>query len=107
MWKFPIFSPTFIFKFLKNIILFFRDLTNGPGKLTKALLLDKTYNGFCLTRKDADIYLIDNPGYKFKTMVSKRINIDYAEEWVEKPWRFYIKDNEYVTISLKEDEELN
>ncbi len=59
-----------------------------------------------MTDKDAEVYLIDNPGYKFETMVSRRINIDYAEDWVDKPWRFYIKDNEFVTICLKEDEKL-
>jgi DNA-3-methyladenine glycosylase len=26
-----------------------------------------------------------------------RIGIDYAEEWVEKPWRFWIKGNEFVS----------
>jgi len=29
--------------------------------------------------------------------VSKRMNIDYAEEWIDKPWRFFIKDNEFVS----------
>ena len=26
-----------------------------------------------------------------------RIGIDYAEEWVDKPWRFWIKGNAYVS----------
>lgn len=29
--------------------------------------------------------------------VSRRVNIDYAEEWVDTPWRFFIKNNTYVS----------
>jgi len=84
-----------------------KDLTNGPAKLTKAIQIDKAFNGFDLTQKDAAVYLIENDGYKFETMVSKRVNIDYAEEWIEKPWRFYIKDNDFVTLKFKTDKTLN
>ena len=82
-----------------------RDLTNGPAKLTKAIQIDKSFNGFDMTKPDAEVFLVDG-GYKFETMVSKRINIDYAEEWIEKPWRFYIKGNDFVTVTLKTDKPL-
>ncbi len=26
-----------------------------------------------------------------------RVGIDYAEEWIEKPWRFWLKDNPFVS----------
>jgi DNA-3-methyladenine glycosylase len=26
-----------------------------------------------------------------------RIGIDYAEEWIEKPWRFWVRNNPYVS----------
>jgi DNA-3-methyladenine glycosylase len=26
-----------------------------------------------------------------------RIGIDYAEKWIDKPWRFWVKDNAYVS----------
>jgi len=26
-----------------------------------------------------------------------RIGIDYAEEWIDKPWRFWIRNNTYVS----------
>ena len=26
-----------------------------------------------------------------------RIGIDYAQEWITKPWRFWIKNNTYVS----------
>jgi DNA-3-methyladenine glycosylase len=33
----------------------------------------------------------------FKIGISKRINIDYAAEWRDKLWRFYIENNSYVS----------
>ena len=33
-----------------------------------------------------------------KIIESKRINIDYAEEAKDYLWRFYIKDNKYVSV---------
>jgi len=33
----------------------------------------------------------------FEIVTTTRINIDYAEEAVDFPWRFYIKDNPYVS----------
>ena len=74
-----------------------KDLTNGPGKICKAIEIDKSFNGFDL-RKKGGIYLIDNPGYTFEMGISKRINIDYAEEWKDKLWRFFIKGNEFVSV---------
>ena len=29
--------------------------------------------------------------------MSRRVNIDYAEEWIDKPWRFFVKNNTYVS----------
>jgi DNA-3-methyladenine glycosylase len=26
-----------------------------------------------------------------------RVGIDYAEEWVTKPWRFWVRDNPFVS----------
>jgi len=71
-------------------------LTNGPGKLCMALGLTKQQNGLDLTSDE--LYIV-RP-HKFKTLdivTTKRINIDYAEEAVHYPWRFYIKDNPYVS----------
>jgi DNA-3-methyladenine glycosylase len=32
-----------------------------------------------------------------RIMSGPRIGIDYAEEWMDKPWRFWIKDNPFVS----------
>lgn len=75
------------------------DLTNGPGKLCKALHIDKALNAMPVTTLGA-LYIAE--GDKPKHIVcDKRINIDYAEEYREKEWRFYIKDNKFVSVLKK------
>ena len=73
-----------------------KDLTNGPGKLTKALGITKEDNGEDLIN-GTNIWLEDD-GYKIKDIIeTTRIGIDYAEEDALKLWRFYIKDNIFVS----------
>lgn len=70
------------------------NLTNGPGKLTKALEIDKNLNGKNLF--DEQIYIIDGDK-DFEIETDVRIGIDYAKEAKDYPYRFYIKDNLYVS----------
>lgn len=72
-----------------------QDLSNGPGKVGGCLAIDKNHNGVDLTN-GGDFYLIDNPA-TYEIEASKRINIDYAEEWKDMMWRFTIKGNSYVS----------
>lgn len=72
-------------------------LTSGPGKLTKALGIDRTFNGKSLL--DNEIW-IDDPGTKVaikSIAVSERIGIDYAGEDARLPWRFSLKENRFVS----------
>jgi DNA-3-methyladenine glycosylase len=72
------------------------NLTNGPGKLCIAMGIDQS-----LDRAD----LLGNRVWleEYQTIPSARISkgprigIDYAEDWVDKPWRFWIRDNSYVS----------
>jgi DNA-3-methyladenine glycosylase len=77
---------------LKNII----NLVNGPGKVGKALNIDRSHNAVDLCHSK-EIFLIDDPDFKFEIDRSTRININYAEEYKYKPWRFYIKNNPFVS----------
>ena len=73
-----------------------KDISNGPGKLTKALGITREDNGADLTAGE-NLWLEDD-GYKVKNIVETiRIGIDYAEEDALKPWRFYIKDSIFVS----------
>ena len=69
-------------------------LCNGPGKLCAALGLDRTAYGLdlCASR----LYLA--PGKRGPVGRSPRINVDYAESWAKKPWRFYERGNQYVSV---------
>lgn len=76
-----------------------QDLTNGPGKLCKALKIDKGLNEIDVT-KQGDLYIIEGE-IPTKVVMDKRINIDYAEEYKDKEWRFYIEGNPYVSVLKK------
>ncbi|XOV94430.1 MAG: DNA-3-methyladenine glycosylase [Bacteroidota bacterium] len=71
-------------------------ISNGPGKLSKALGISKSLNGTNLT--EDKIFLAELKSQKRpKIAVSKRIGVDYAEEDALLPWRFYVEDNEWVS----------
>ncbi len=72
------------------------NLTSGPGKLCIAFGIDKTFYGEDLLGNKMWI----EEGEKIpehKIAAGKRIGIDYAEEYAEKLWRFWIKDNPFVS----------
>ncbi len=65
-----------------------KNFMNGPGKLCKALSLDRSLNGIDLT---GDTLYVARFGERPETIhTGVRIGIDYAEEAVEFPWRFWI-----------------
>ncbi|MFA5128838.1 MAG: DNA-3-methyladenine glycosylase [Patescibacteria group bacterium] len=73
------------------------NLTNGPGKLCQAFKIDKTLNALDLTK---NILWIEDRGVKLKKseiFSAKRIGVDYAGKYKNKPWRFYIKGNPFVS----------
>ena len=72
------------------------NLTNGPGKLCIALGIDRSLNGEDLRGRRVWIEQYENPTPK-QIAKGPRIGIDYAEQWVHKPWRFWLKDNSYVS----------
>lgn len=63
---------------------------SGPGRVGKALQLDKSFYGENLFTSERIWIENVKPVVKFET--SPRIGIDYAgEPWISKPWRFFIK----------------
>lgn len=75
-----------------------KNLTNGPSKLCIAMNIDKSNNAKELILEN-DIYL-ENSNDKVDNLdiiETTRIGIDYAEEAVHFPWRFYIKGNPYIS----------
>ena len=79
--------------------------TNGPGKLCKALNITKIHNEIDLTSFDSSIFIVNksvnllekevnNKKIELEIIQTTRIGISQA---VDYPWRFYIKDNKYVS----------
>jgi DNA-3-methyladenine glycosylase len=73
-----------------------RNLTSGPGKLTIAFGIDRSLNGENLLGDK--IWLEDHRTFSGDEIAAgKRIGIDYAQEYAEKPWRFWVKTNPFVS----------
>lgn len=62
-------------------------LTSGPGRLTKALAIDKSLNGAPVTSRDSEIQILDC-FTDFEIESSGRIGV---RRDLDKPLRFYIK----------------
>ncbi len=67
--------------------------TDGPGKVSRALRIDKSLNFTAAFGKESKLWIEDwgikTPKNKIKK--SPRIGVDYAKQYKNKPWRFYIK----------------
>jgi DNA-3-methyladenine glycosylase len=77
-----------------------KQLTNGPGKLCQALGITREQNGLDLDKDSKNGIWIEEGIDITSTQIihAKRVGVDYADEWKEKLWRFYIKDNPYVSV---------
>ncbi|MEQ1605356.1 MAG: DNA-3-methyladenine glycosylase [Pyrinomonadaceae bacterium] len=73
-----------------------KNLTSGPGKLCIALNIDRRLNGENLSGESIWLEELETIADEQIT-VGKRIGIDYAGEDAEKPWRFWVKGNHYVS----------
>ena len=63
---------------------------SGPGRVGKALELDKSFYGENLFTSER--IWIENAGTDVKFITTPRIGINYAgEPWISKPWRFMMK----------------
>lgn len=72
------------------------NLTNGPGKLCIAMNIDRKLDAADLLGNR--VWLEEGIGVRRSSIASgPRIGIDYAEEWKDKPWRFWINGNPYVS----------
>jgi DNA-3-methyladenine glycosylase len=72
------------------------DNTRGPGRLCKAMGIDKSFYGHDLCSDELFIAEGDVDQAE-KIATSPRIGVDYAGAWADKPLRFYIEGNAYVS----------
>lgn len=75
-----------------------QNLCSGPGKVCRALAITKNEYGLDLCAADSPLRLIR---YRHipdaQIAATPRINVAYAEEAAAWPWRFYVKENPYVS----------
>lgn len=72
-------------------------LLNGPGKLCKALKIDKKLNLTDMINGN-EIFLIEGDKIKnLQIVATPRINIPYAKKSKNWLWRFIIKDSKFVS----------
>jgi DNA-3-methyladenine glycosylase len=72
-----------------------RSLASGPGKLCQAFAIDRTLNGDDLCGQV--IYVEDRREPAPRVVTAPRIGVDYAGKWKHKPWRFLIRNNDFVS----------
>jgi DNA-3-methyladenine glycosylase len=70
--------------------------TDGPGRLTRALGIDRAQNGADLTR--AALCILDGRGpARGAVRRGPRIGVDYAGRWATRPFRFWVEGSRGVS----------
>ena len=76
-----------------------KNFLNGPGKVCAGMDIDRRLNGLpygsealfiCASLEEAGLPPCPEDDGPMEIKVGKRIGIDYAEEAVDFPWRFYL-----------------
>jgi len=71
-----------------------RDLTTGPGKLTRAMAVTKELNGVDVTREDSSLTVVEGGEGGFEIGSSHRIGVRTD---LPQKLRFYMKGNRFVS----------
>lgn len=72
------------------------ELTSGPGRLCLAMGIDRKLDKADLLGDR--VWLEDGISISPRQIArGPRIGIDYSEKWIDKPWRFWVKDNPFVS----------
>ena len=73
------------------------NLTKGPGRLCMAMGITKAQNKLDVTTPP--LYIKNATTVNSEEIVeTTRVGVEYAGEWKNFPWRFYIKGNKYVSV---------
>ena len=68
----------------------------GPGKLCRALGIDKRLSGLNLV-SSPELWFADDGVRARRISAGPRVGVDYAGLWAQKPWRFWIAGNASVS----------
>ena len=70
--------------------------TRGPGLLCRALEIDRARNGLDLLGDDL-FFAEPEDREPIEVAAGPRVGVAYAKEWAEKPLRFWIRGNAFVS----------
>jgi DNA-3-methyladenine glycosylase len=70
-------------------------LTSGPGRLSEAMGITRQLNGENLLGEP--LFIAKGTDEPREIIAKPRIGIDYAQEWVDKPLRFYLANNSFIS----------
>jgi DNA-3-methyladenine glycosylase len=71
------------------------NIASGPGKLCRAMSIDKRLNGEDLLGRT--LWIEDRKLDSGPILSSPRVGVDYAGEYKDKPWRFFLANNPHVS----------
>ncbi|WP_231638353.1 DNA-3-methyladenine glycosylase [Rubeoparvulum massiliense] len=74
------------------------NLTNGPGKLCQSLAIDKAFYGYDLVAGESLYLRHGSETEPFIISSGARVNIAYAEEFVGRPWRYFIQGHPCISV---------
>ncbi len=74
-------------------------VTNGPAKLTKTLKIDKCFNRLPIFTKKYGLWVENRTENIKPSQIKKttRVGVDYAKNYKDKLWRFYLKNSKFVS----------
>jgi DNA-3-methyladenine glycosylase len=76
------------------------ELTSGPGRLCLAMGIDRALDKQDLLGER--VWIEAGVSISPRQIArGPRVGIDYAEAWVAKPWRFWVRDNPFVSKPTK------
>ncbi len=72
-------------------------VASGPGRLCRALEIDRRLNGHDLTQGELVLGEPDEQPAPFQIVASPRVGVEYAGEWAQRHLRFFIAGNPFVS----------
>lgn len=74
-----------------------RDRTDGPGRLCRAMAIDRSLNGADLRGPALRILAPPGAGAAFRIARHPRVGVDYAGAWARRLLRFTVRGNRFVS----------
>ena len=71
------------------------DIGSGPGKLCQAMSIDRDLNAVSL--RGRSLWIENHDMDPVPVAAGPRIGVDYAGQYRDKPWRFFVHDNPHVS----------